>query len=729
MFIALSVMCLASNANTNAIPPIISLLLADEEELKGPVLAVGYEHSCAILRDQTVRCWGINTEGQLGNNTTINSAEPVVAIGVSGAVSIYAGFEATCATLEDGSVMCWGESGTDVFGSESNDDLLVPTQITALSDNLSMDSGQGFSCQIRPDNTVSCAGTGRDGEQGDGSTDRNSVYTAVSGISDVVELDLGRHHACAISNNGTVSCWGSNNDGETGLGSDSPSDVPTPVQVPGISAATKLALTESSSCALLENSTIQCWGRNRDGEIGSGSVNDEEFSPQTVAGISNATAITANDEHVCALLADQTVRCWGDNSRGVLNNGDATFSDQNTPQVALDLRQVTAIGAGEDYMCALSGTNSGNRKIQCVGENDENQLGVVSNLRIATPTLTTSLTNDVSSLATGGSHSCALYTNGQAACWGLNGDGQLGIGSFEYRSEPALVAGISTAVDIGAGRFSSCAVLANGTVQCWGNGSGGQLGNGSVNNSASPVSVSGITTAVKVDVGSDHACAVLDNGTVACWGENIDGALGNSAASGMSTTPVFVDDVSTAEDIFIGWRTSCVILDDGKVHCWGRGQPPTEGSAPATVVGLDNVTDMAIEFNNICAVDDGDLYCGINTNTPTKIEALSDVVSVGLAEDTICAATDNGSTQEVFCLGSNRDGLLGIGDLAAGSTSIPTKVTTLSSVDQLTHDGGHFCALTKPRTVHCWGNNRHGTVGNGTRGYSDTPNTIDLDLP
>ena len=143
-------------------------------------------------------------------------------------------------------------------------------------------------------------------------------------------------------------CWGNNGDGQTGLGNDTPSSVSTAVTVPGVSAATRLALSEDTSCALIAGGTIQCWGSNFDGEVGSGSVNSEELTPQTVLNISTATAISADADSVCALLQEKTVRCWGENDKGQANNGDRAFLNQRAPQMAQYLQDVTEIGLGED---------------------------------------------------------------------------------------------------------------------------------------------------------------------------------------------------------------------------------------------------------------------------------------------------------------------------------------------------------------------------------------------
>ncbi|HEU5154986.1 MAG TPA: hypothetical protein VFU03_09675, partial [Gemmatimonadales bacterium] len=123
-------------------------------------------------------------------------------------------------------------------------------------------------------------------------------------------------------------------------------------------------------------------------------------------------------------------------------------------------------------------------------------------------------------ISAGENHSCAIRPNKTAACWGKNGDGQLGDGTGANRSTPVPVVGLTNVIAIAAGRFHTCAILLNGTGRCWGSNSSGQLGNGGGGPSRTPVVVSGLSGAVAVSSGAYHSCALLGNGTARCWGFN-----------------------------------------------------------------------------------------------------------------------------------------------------------------------------------------------------------------
>jgi len=176
----------------------------------------------------------------------------------------------------------------------------------------------------------------------------------------------------------------------------------------------------------------------------------------------HAVAITAGSSHTCAVLADGTVRCWGDNWGFQL--GDGTRISSSVPVAVTGISSAVAIAAGAN-------------------------------------------------------HTCALLADGAIRCWGAGGYGQLGDGTWRGSSTvPVPVTGISTAVAIAAGWFHTCAVLADGAVRCWGSNDhgSGQLGDGTTASSNVPVPVTGISTTVAVAAGVHHTCAVLADGAVRC---------------------------------------------------------------------------------------------------------------------------------------------------------------------------------------------------------------------
>jgi alpha-tubulin suppressor-like RCC1 family protein len=345
-----------------------------------------------------------------------------------------------------------------------------------------------------------------------------------------IAVSAGQFHTCALLANATVRCWGTNGRGELGNGTLLANGY-APSTVSGITNATAISVGFNYSCALLADGTIKCWGENGEGELGNGTVTDAA-TPVTVSGITTATAVAAGQFHTCALLADRTVKCWGTNVSGQLGNG-GTPTNFLTPVTVTAINTATAISAGAQHSCALLADAT----IKCWGDNSTAQLGIGNQLRVTGPVTVTGITTAVAVQA-GTFNSCALLADATEQCWGANPQGQLGNGTLTPSLTAAPVTGINNAVAIGSIRFFSCAALADDTVKCWGENESGELGNGTIFTTAlAPITVVGITNATSVTVGSAHACALLADGSIDCWGYNGTAQLGNPVFN-FSTVPV-----------------------------------------------------------------------------------------------------------------------------------------------------------------------------------------------
>jgi alpha-tubulin suppressor-like RCC1 family protein len=324
----------------------------------------------------------------------------------------------------------------------------------------------------------------------------------------------------------------------------------------------RTSLGAAHTCALLADGTAKCWGNNYDGQLGDGTFIDKN-TPVTVSGLTNAVAIAGGAAHTCALLSDGTAKCWGNNYYGQL--GDGTFIDKNTPVTVSGLTNAVAIAASFYHTCAL--LSDGTAK--CWGRNDYGQLGDGTNTNKNTPVTVSGLTNAVA-IAAGGYHTCALLADGTAKCWGYNGNGQLGDGTFIDKNTPVTVSGLTNAVAIAGGAAHTCALLSDGTAKCWGNNAEGQLGDGGTFiEKTTPVTVSGLTNAVAIAAGSSHTCALLSDGTVKCWGRNDYGQLGDGTFIDKNT-PVTVSGLTNAVAIAASDVHTCALLSDGTAKCWGN---------------------------------------------------------------------------------------------------------------------------------------------------------------
>jgi len=254
-----------------------------------------------------------------------------------------------------------------------------------------------------------------------------------------------------------------------------------------------MALTAGAmhTCVLLEAGTVQCWGENSFGQLGNG-MTTAHATPVEVSRLRGVTALAAGANHTCALLATGTVQCWGENSFGQLGSETST-EFRATPAEVIRLREVTALAAGANHTCALLATGT----VQCWGGNFAGQLGDGTSTGRVTPAEVRQL-RGVTALAVGFGHACALLATGTVQCWGENAFGQLGDGtsgqlgdgtSEKFRTTPVEVVGLRGATALAAGRHHTCAVLETGTVVCWGGNAFGQLGDGTTTNRATPTEV------------------------------------------------------------------------------------------------------------------------------------------------------------------------------------------------------------------------------------------------
>jgi alpha-tubulin suppressor-like RCC1 family protein len=184
---------------------------------------------------------------------------------------------------------------------------------------------------------------------------------------------------------------------------------------------------------------VKCWGWNGFGQLGDGTETDR-LTPVEVIGLNDEiTAIAAGDYHTCALTAAGGVKCWGQNEEGQLGDGAPTFKAVVAPVDAVGLSQgVTAITAGENHTCAL--LSSG--EVKCWGWNHFGQLADGTLVDHSTPAGVINMGGVVAAIDSGQNYACSLTSSGGVNCWGENLMGQMGDGRLLWSSLPVLVVGL-----------------------------------------------------------------------------------------------------------------------------------------------------------------------------------------------------------------------------------------------------------------------------------------------
>jgi alpha-tubulin suppressor-like RCC1 family protein len=227
-------------------------------------LSLGEYHSCALFQDGTVSCAGSNSQGQLGDGTTVDRAVPTLVNGLGPVSQIAAGANFTCALLLDQTVSCWGtSSGSDVC-ADNNVTHTTPTPVAGVAGALRLAAGSTHTCAVLRDKTVTCWGLNFNGELGAPSPVGSGCPTyahgpiVVPGLDKVVDVSAGDGHTCALQDGGTALCWGDNTHGQLGDGTKVSHDVPT--LVPGLTGITKLVAGYEDACAILPDGSLSCWG-------------------------------------------------------------------------------------------------------------------------------------------------------------------------------------------------------------------------------------------------------------------------------------------------------------------------------------------------------------------------------------------------------------------------------------------------------------------------------------
>ncbi|MEK6704347.1 MAG: hypothetical protein AABZ06_01020 [Bdellovibrionota bacterium] len=408
----------------------------------------------------------------------------------------------------------------------------------------------------------------------------------------ITPVSTGNFFTCRILANGSIKCWGQNNHGQLGLGDkenrgDSSGEMGQNLpEVPLGTGHTATAISAGLDhvCAILEDGSVKCWGQNNHGQLGLGDKENRGDIPGEMGNAlpsidlgsgRKAIAVALGAEHSCALLDNGTVKCWGRNNDGQLGLGDsksrgdkpAEMGD-NLPAVNLGTgRTARSLSAGKNFTCAVLDNDT----VKCWGYNNYGQLGQGGSKTLGDSanemgdnlsTISLGSGRTARSVSAGESFACALLDNYEIKCWGRNNYGQLGIGNKSAIGDKAGQMGddlqrvelgtAHTATSVVSGAYHTCAILNNGDTKCWGRNTFGQLGlgdtatrgdkTGDMGDSLGAVSIGASRSARFIDIDETHSCAVLDDGTTKCWGKNNNGQLGQGNTLLLGDSPTEMGD-------------------------------------------------------------------------------------------------------------------------------------------------------------------------------------------
>lgn len=490
-----------------------------------------------------------------------------------------------------------------------------------------------------------------------------------------VDVSVGRDHSCAVRDDGTVHCWGRNHAGQ--LGDGTTTDRAAPVQVAGVYGAVSVSAGGFHTCAVLSDGFSQCWGSGGGGQLGNGSGNNS-LVPVSPRGLIDVVEITTGDAHSCARTIDGAVWCWGSRSLGRGSDPRSSYSP-----VLVELPTAVDIDAGTDHTCAVLADTT----VRCWGEdNTQGQLGDGTTSTTRLPVVVSGLAG-ATTVSAGENHSCATLSDGTVRCWGLDG-GRLGSTSaVGFSPVPVPVDGVAGAASVAAGREETCARRANGSLQCWGL------------EAVDPGAV-GSTHDVELSTGG-HGCAVLTDGSVRCWGSRSYGQLGNDDADAASASPVSVGPLEPAAAVSAGGTFGCALLPSTTLRCWGLNDSLQLGNIR---VGNSPSPVPVLHYTPGAPSDDR--------------RELRHVVELETGSAHACTRLSGGMMR---CWGNNNSGQIGIG--STGSAREPVGPSGIYSAVDISAGGANSCAVLDDGTARCWGFGGW-RIGSGTMPFTSAPSPL-----
>ena len=694
--------------------------------------------SAAIRSDGALFTWGINSFGQLGQNSTVNTNSPIQ-LGTTSWSQISIGNNAMYAIRNDNTLWSWG---LNTIGQLGQNDLVhrsSPVQVGTSSWTIvsgSVATGtlvSTLACvgAIRSDGALFTWGNNNAGQLGDGTILHRSSPVQV-GTSSWTKVSAGDVSVYAIRLDGALFSWGDNTSGQ--LGSTTIVPRSSPVQI-GTSSWSSVSAGLSYAMAIRTNSTLWSWGINANGQLGDNTILPRS-SPVQI-GTSSWSVISTGFATTTALRLDNTLWSWGINTNGQL--GDNTILPRSSPvQIGTSSWSQVSIGTSPGVTMALTYTDN---QLFIWGQNNNGQLGLSESLGArSSPVFIRSINESWNAVSSGGTTSYGIRIDNLLFAWGLNASGQIGDTTIISRSAPVQI-GASSWAQISAGVTFVGGITSDNRLFTWGINTTGQLGDTTVLSRSSPVQVG--TSWNIVSAGQSSTSAINTNNLLYVWGGNASGQLGDRSIANRSS-PVQVNSFTSAEiqqtyltttskpaalswnTISTGLSTSAAIRSDGALFMWGlgtsgqlglndtisRSSPVQIGTSSWTAVGLFTTSTVAIR------IDGGLFTWGDNASGQLASNNLvhrSSPVQVGTSSWTTVSSSTGlanfmalDATNKLWAWGINTNGELAQNDTVSRSSPVQIGVGTVwTSISKNTSRG----AIRSDGALFMWGLGTNGQIG------------------
>lgn len=627
----------------------------------------GGNHTCGITTTGVLKCWGINSNGQIGDASTTQRSTPKIIDPGTTYLTISAGVLHTCGITTSDILKCWGSNTLGKLGDGTTTQSTSPKIIDPGTTYLAVSAGADYTCGITKTHLLKCWGKNAEGQLGDGTTTSPVLSpTIIDSETLYSQVQTASTHTCGITTSNALKCWGTNASvGKLGDGTTDPR--PSPTLIDSGTTYLKITVGTNNTCGLTMSGAAKCWGSNSSGQLGTGDFT-QQLLPTPIEIGEIFTDISTGGDTTCALHSSGALKCWGSNSSGQQGNGQAGAIGTGVLPTPVDTPTTYVEIATGDQTCGLTSTG----QIKCWGSGGLGGLGDGSLRRRTLPTLihdsSRTYKKITSKLPT---HRCAINSLNELYCWGLNADGKIGDDTTINRVSPKHIDYGTYYAQISVGSTISCGITLDGILKCWGRSNYGELGDGVTPPSISktPIIVDPGVTYKYIDSGSTHVCGITSADKLKCWGSNSHGKLGDNSTTNRNT-PTPIDATTDYAVVSIGGRHSCAITTTGILKCWGYNYYNNLGDGTSTNSSIPIIIDPGVSYSSIAV--NADHSCGITTTGVLK------------------------------CWGLNWFGELGYG-LLPDHKKIPTVIDDGVSYSKVSVANYYTCGITQAGLLKCWG--------------------------
>lgn len=700
-----------------------------------------HNYACGITSTDALKCWGDNSNGQLGDGSTGISTVPITIDSGVGYKLVKSNSLYTCGITLAGVLKCWGSNSSGQLGNDTTNDSYPPDVIDSgvAYASVALGSSSDYStCAITSLSVLKCWGSNYYGELGDGTTTDKLVPTVVDSGTSYSQVVISGSTACAITTLGILKCWGANVYGQVGDGTlinrSSPVVIDSGVAYSKVVRAGEAYFPNTSVCGITTTGVLKCWGGNASGQLGvAAGVNTR--LPSVVDAGTVYSSVEVNESNACGITSVGELKCWGSTTTAL--RGDASnFLVSNASDVVTDDKFNPSVVSNGKAHCMITSSS----QLKCWGENNFGQLGDGSKVNRALPVAIDP--TEKYTMVQGHSYSmCGITESGALKCWGMNDGGQLGDGTIVDKSYPVLIDPGTKYSFVATKNGTTCGISIAGVLKCWGRNASGQVGDNTLVNKTSPVVIDLGVSYKRISIAGNVSCGITSTDALKCWGFNGSGNVGDGTTTDRKVPTLINSGTGYAAIEVSETNTPCAITIAGALKCWGYNLFGTVGDGTTVSKLSPIVIDSGTNYSSLSS--GSSVMCGITTAGVLKCWGYNGTGAVGdgtiTTTKTSPSIADSGVTYAqvktsgvvtcgitttgiLKCWGYNSAGNLGNGTLTASANPVVSDSGT--KYTKINVGGFSACGVTTAGILKCWGDNSLGSIGDGTAYISGLPRSI-----